>query len=105
VVGEGACSLLLPDHLQADVALVALTRPRVLFVHAKDLLIAAMVDRCSSYSPSKIGSLVSKSHGIALVVLNSRISCIHSSGIELRPSVERRSLAMAFVSACMINRR
>jgi hypothetical protein len=40
-----------------------------------------------------------------LIVLNSRISCIHSSGVELRASVERRSLAMAFVSARMINRR
>ena len=40
-----------------------------------------------------------------LIVLNSRISCIHSSGVELRASVERRSLARAFVSARMINRR
>jgi hypothetical protein len=47
VVGEGACSLLLPDQLQADVALVALTRPRVLFVHAKDLFDEAIADQCS----------------------------------------------------------
>jgi hypothetical protein len=101
------CSALSALHslVRAEHLLVALSTSRDLFIYAKDLLIAAMVDRCSSYSPSKIGSLVSKSHGIALVVLNSRISCIHSSGIELRPSVERRSLAMAFVSACMINRR
>jgi hypothetical protein len=47
-----------------------------LFVHARDLFIAAMVDRSSSYPPSNIGGLVSKSHGIALIMLNSRISCI-----------------------------
>jgi hypothetical protein len=57
--------------------------------HARDLFIAAMVDRSSSYPPSNIGSLVSKSHGIALIMLNSRISCIHSSGVGPRPSVER----------------
>jgi hypothetical protein len=42
------------------------------------------------------------------IVPKSRISCIHSSGVErlsAPPSVERRSLAMAFVSARMINRR
>src|SRR5262245_32143511 len=42
------------------------------------------------------------------IVLNSRISCSHSSGVErlsAPPSVERRSLARAFVSARMINRR
>jgi hypothetical protein len=44
-------------------------------------------------------------HGIALVMLNSRISCIHSSGLGLKASVERRSSAMAFVNARMINRR
>jgi hypothetical protein len=45
-------------------------------------------------------------HGIALLMLNSRISCIHSSGLlGLKASVERRSSAMAFVNARMINRR
>jgi hypothetical protein len=44
-------------------------------------------------------------HGIALVMLNSRISCIHSSGLGLKALVERRSSAMAFVNARMINRR
>jgi hypothetical protein len=44
-------------------------------------------------------------HGTALVMLNSRISCIHSSGLGLKASVERRSSAMAFVNARMINRR
>jgi hypothetical protein len=44
-------------------------------------------------------------HGTALVMLN-RISCIHSSGcLGLKASVERRSSAMAFVNARMINRR
>jgi hypothetical protein len=36
-------------------------------------------------------------HGTALVMLNSRISCIHSSGLGLKASVVRRSSAMAFV--------
>jgi hypothetical protein len=44
-------------------------------------------------------------HGIALIMLNTRISCIHSSGVGPKASVERRSLAMAFVNARMINRR
>src|SRR5262249_56817360 len=43
-----------------------------------------------------------------LIVLNSRISCIHSSSVgrvRAPPAVERRSLAIAFVSARIINRR
>jgi hypothetical protein len=60
----------------------------------------------------RLGSLSIESQGRfrtdGLIVLNSRISCIHSSGIErlsAPPSVERRSLARAFVRARMINRR
>jgi hypothetical protein len=41
VVGEGACSLLHPDHLQADVALVAQTLSPDLFDYAKDLFVEA----------------------------------------------------------------
>jgi hypothetical protein len=88
-------------HLQGRYRLVALTPSWDLFDCATDLFIAAMVDR----SFSNIGSLVSKIHGIALIMLNSRISCIHSCDGGLRASLERRSLAMAFVSARMINRR
>jgi len=49
-----------------------------LFICAKDLFDEAMVDR----SFSNIGSLVSKSHGIALIMLNSRLSCITDLALD-----------------------